>query len=480
MPLPVNAQRSIGILWNAPSSQVKAARQLHYFSNEGFSYLLIDETLNPQVWKLISGLGFKVYTALPIHFPIAETFSKADSSFYHNMRQRVADYESQPSVRAVGLFSFGHVKSSKFREEATGFIHRIVPASSGELFYRTAAEQRSSIDSLFDFKIRSFSGLGAVNNPKVQAFVYQPPDGQRWNLAAVKQFMEATSHSPESPVFFGADWLNTMNHKYPHFAETLSHYAAASSAVFPLPRSSKRASLNNNINVIVISLLIAWILFGIAYRYDPLHQKSFSRFFGAHSFYVDDVMNHEIRTLFSGISILLQHALSGGIVLYCIFETAFSNLGQQALFWHIPALSIFGTGESGIFLLGLIVILVIEVVSILILLLTNKLTSHLSQAVNIYCWPLQLNLFTSTLAFIFFLSWGQPIAIYVTGIIYLLIFFGSFVISSKDIAQYLHGGHFWIFSCLTTAYFAALLSFVGWLFFSATVRQIVQLAASLS
>jgi hypothetical protein len=480
MPSLANAQRSIGIVWNVPSSQNKASKELHHFSDEGFTYLLINETLNPQNWRLIKRLGFKVYAALPVHFPTAENFSKADSSFYQKMRRRVADYESHPTVRAIGLFSFGQVASPKFRQEASGYINKMAQASSRKLFYQSSANQRSSLDSLFDFKVRSFSGAGIINDPKVQAFVYRPPASHKWDLAAVKQFMEATAHSPVNPVFFDSDWLSAMNYKYPHFTETLSHFAAISSAVFPLPKSEKQASLNNNINVIVISLLIAWILFGIAYRYDPLHQKSFSRFFGAHSFYVDDVMNHEIRTLFSGISILLQHALSGGIILYCIFETAFSKLGQQALFWHIPALSIFGTGKLDIFLLGILAVLVIEVISLLILLLTNKHTSHLSQAVNIYCWPLQLNLFTSTLAFVFFLSWKQPLAIYACGIVYLLIFFGSFASSSKDISHYLQGVHFWIFSCITTAYFAALLSFVGWLFSSTAIRHFVQLAVSLS
>lgn len=478
MPSLASAQRTIGIIWQAPPSKMDAASQLHYFSEAGFSYLQIEGELSPSTWKLINRLGFNVYAMLPVRFPVKEMFSKADSAFYQKIERLSADYGAQPSVRAIGLFAFGQVTNSGFRKGAADFLKKISSVSSKKFYYVTSEAHSSPLDTLFNFKIRSFSGTATAGNPKVKAFVYRPPDGKAWKLSSVKQFMRMTARSPGIPVFFQSSWLMDMSQKYPRFQNILSRYATTSSAVFPLPKSEEPGFANKNI--IVISLLLAWILFGIAWHSDPLYQKSFSRFFRAHSFFVEDVINRDIRTLFSGISILLQHIVSGGIITYCIFETAFSELGQQALAWHLPAWFIFGTGKLGVFFWGLAAVLIIEGISLLVLLTANPRTSHFSQVANIYCWPLQLNLFTATLVAAFFLNGKQAIPTYAAGIVFLLIFFGSFAISVKDIARYLHKGRFWIFSSAAAAYFIVLLGIIGWILFSTPAPQIVHLAASLS
>src|SRR5699024_118631 len=104
------------------------------------------------------------------------------------------------------------------------------------------------------------------------------------------------------PVFFNAAWLYKMSQKHPDFNRTLSQYATLKHPLFPLSNKNKNVSDNN---IISLALLLAWLLSGIAFAYDPAYSKSFNRYFTAHLFYVVDVMKRHIRSTFSGIIILI-------------------------------------------------------------------------------------------------------------------------------------------------------------------------------
>lgn len=349
IPILAHAQRTIGVVWQVPSSQRIAEKQLHKFAEAGFTYLQIEDALNSRTWNTINRLGFNVYATLPVYFPTAKTFRQAGSAFYRRMRKLAIFYKGQPSVKAIGLFSYGSVTNASFQKSVADYINRIFPKSSEKLYYLTTNAGFTPVDTLFDFKIIRTSNPVKVTDSNIGAWLYQPPKGKIWELYPVKQFLKQTARSPDIPIFFHSSWLQTMINKHPGFRNILSFYATSSSAVFPIPPNEPAPAGNK---IIVIALLIAWILFAFTFRYDPLYQKSFKRFFLSHRFYVSDVIHRNIRTFLRGNSILIQHCIAGGIIYLCIMQSSFSQLGLKALFWHIPVLAQFGTGKLGIFLWG--------------------------------------------------------------------------------------------------------------------------------
>lgn len=112
--------------------------------------------------------------------------------------------------------------------------------------------------------------------------------------------------------------------------------------------------------------------------------------------------------------------------------------------------------------------------------ITNNSLAHLSQSINLYCWPLQLNLFLSTIAAIFYLSDSQPLPIFIISILFLFILFGSFALMVKDTVRYLSGLGLLAFSGFSVIYFAAVLVIIHFVFLSPAFQQSIQLAAALS
>src|SRR5699024_4629302 len=131
---------------------------------------------------------------------------------------------------------------------------------------------------------------------------------------AVKWFLTKTGLHPGKPVFFNSAWLKTMYKKHPEFRNILRLYATSNAAVFPVPSHERNFSTQDNI--IIITLLLVWAFMGMARRYDPLYQSSFYRYFLSHTFYVNDVATRKIRPSLSGYSILIQHCIAGGIIYY--------------------------------------------------------------------------------------------------------------------------------------------------------------------
>lgn len=477
LPASMRAQRLVGVNWQVPDTLAEMTAQLHYFSGLGITHLQVNRQLPSSAWQVIEENNFTVFGKLPIHFPVLQTFSTADSTEQAQWLQMVGYFNDQSSAQAIGLFSYGQIQNPRFRHAVTEFIQQINTATK-PLFYTTRYAQSNSIDSLFDAKMVSLVDTDVTDSNHINAFWYEPTSSRALQLAPVKQFMETTAPYPNLPVFFDSVWLQNMIDKHPGFEKTLRLYASSSQPVFPLPKQKNSHSIQRNI--IVIMLLLVWLILALTYNYNPVYRRSFLRYFTGHKFYVQDVMQRHIRSLLSANSILIQHAICGGIVLYCIYEVTFSALGHQAIISHYPVISLAGDSSLALFFWGFGGTLIIETASIFWLRFTNPEVHFISQIVNLYPWLLQLNLIVATVTSIVLLAGWHPIIIYLLGCLFIIFFVSSFTVTAFDTGYYVQSNRYWYLAGTAGLYLALLAASIVWIFFLRKLINVIYLAASLS
>lgn len=468
------AQRAVGIDWEIPDEPAKASADLHYFSELGISHLQINQSLKPQTWQQIDRLEFTVWGMLPIEFAVTQTFTQADSSFFAEMHALARHYNDQPAVRSIGLYSIGAEYDDRFREAVASFKEVLQPDVSKTFYCVRVDPQQVTPSPVASSLLLSTSGRSSHT---FSGYLYQPEVDKKWNPATVKSFISHTVNQPESPIFFNSIWLKEMTNRHPDFAGTLKLYATSPEPAFPLPNRMTTGIDSNTI--MVVMLLLAWFSFGAIYSYNPVYRKSFMRYITGHRFFVDDVMERHLRDLFTGSVILLQHAIAGGIITYCLFNVLFSPLGRQALQSHYPLINAFGSNSFGIFIWGFLITLVTELLNIIWLWAINPATKYISQIINLYPWLLQINLIVATLAAAFFLAGQRSVFVYLLTALFLVLFICSFILTALDTVRFARKQRLWIYAGTIGIYSIIVLNIILWIAFSPELLNIAELAARL-
>ncbi|MDZ7715878.1 MAG: hypothetical protein U5J95_06655 [Balneolaceae bacterium] len=473
----LSAQQQIGVVWSIPSDNQQALNELDRFAKLGVTLLIVDTSVKEEGWNRIDSLDFNVYGNLPIKYPIVSTFANPDSSLLEQISKGVNQLIAQPSVQSIGIFSLGQAQSARFKEAIQPMVQQIDTATTAELFYTTLFAESVLTDSLFHFKLLKIkdpeSLKDSISMPKVKGYVY---DAQNKLLSPVKTLLEQAK-SDSIPVFFTSNWLLTTTQNNPEFEEALRHYTTTKEVVFPLPEEAPPSETSHNLIVVLLLLILG--TFVMNYQYSPVYKKTIARYFLAHKFLVNDVMDRHIRTISPALVILFQHIIAVGIVAYCLGTVAISEAGWQAVQYHYSEFFISKSPLISLFFGGCIFGLAIHLFSIFWIRLTNKKVTHFSQVILLYSWPLQLNFVLTLLITTLMLSSSLHGLIYVLSIAFVIIFLGAFIITSFDTSNYLTSRRIGFLLASIGLYSVIWIALITWMLSSPHFLDVLNLASSL-
>lgn len=432
--LSLQAQQTVGVKWQVPEDDKTAAAQLAQFDRLGISILEIESQLSPDIWQQIDSLNFPVYGNLGIHFPTTSTFAQPDSSLIQSIQNKASIYLSQPSVTAVGLFSYGAIYKDGFFTALKPIAGQLKESTQKQLYYIS----RNSVynDPLIDFTLaeiyvtpENYDALSIPQKESVRGYLYHPNKDLRKYLKPFKGFLESIPND-QQPIFLPSDWLLTMLDAYPRFSEILQSIATQAEPTFPLPKEDIPSPQTAPIPIII--LLFIWGTIAWHYNGSPLYRKSLFRYFTSHTFFINDIFDRQIRSAFPAVVIILQNALLISACLFVTFLALFAPLGQTALFHYFPALAMVGPNPFSIFLWTFGGALLISLTSIIWLFLTHKSISSLTQVATIYAWPLQLNFIFCGIAITLFSSGANHQMVVTFTVLALLLLILSFIFTSLD------------------------------------------------
>lgn len=475
------AQRTFGVRWEVPEDHLEALQELALFGRLGIEIVEIGRPVDDEIWNAAGEQGIDVYAALPIRYPTWRTFAEPDSGFITRLRSQLNHFI--PRAEAIRLFSFGAVHDPRFNRAIEPYTEQIRELFDGPLYHLHSGTEGET--SPLDFRM-VYLRVGPETDPATEglispepgAWAYAPVSEYAPYLGPVKRMLDLTVHRPETPFFVTGSWLIDKLERYPTFGETLRLYATTSDPVFPLPEESLPGAGNMGLGVLL--LLVIWGSAALHYSMSPLYRRSIGRFFTSHKFFVNDVLHRHVRASVLSTVMILQHALLSGVLVYGIGRYLFSERGAGALIHHLAWLDFTGNFHLSLFLVGFFGSLGIMTISILWILLCNPRIRYMSQVTNLYIWPLQLNLVTVTLLFALLISGrAEPFVVSILTVLYLVILYSAFLITSMDSSRLLDSKRFWFLAGTVALYTVVVCALLGWILWFTDFLTVLSLALHL-
>lgn len=479
----VYAQRDFGVTWDIPGDSSAVDKELTLFKKAGIAFIEVEEIPDSAIVGKIRERGFILYITAPVRFPVVQTLAEPDSSVTAVYRQLLSLALRGEPAGAIGIFSYGQTRHESFVEAISRITREIRENTDIQLYYRSGSAESSTVDSLFDFRIVDMKVTPEFNNlpdtlfQQAEAFSFNPVPALDPMITPFKWFLEKLSINRDAILFMNDDWLINAQSAYPQISRILSEYARSPDAVFPLPEEQFITSYSHN--WIILILLILWGSFAATYNFEPTYRKSLPRYFVGHKFFVDDIVNRQIRPVLPTVVILLQHALVGGIFLYSTSYALFSQRGMTALLHHIPWLGLLGEQYMGIFRTGTLLTFGFEVLCLAWLYFISREVKYFSQVATLYAWPLQLNLFVVTIMVTLLMTHHLQIFLIPAGILFLIIMLSAFLMTAFDTVKFLKSHPNWYITGTVGIYMILICGFIIYLATNAYFINVLKLALAL-
>ena len=442
--------------------------ELNTFKELGISVLEMPTPPSGKLRDKIRAQNLNVWASLGIQYPTAHTFAKSDSAFTAKVMDRATEFLAAPPVRVLILFEHGALGNSQFEKAAASFFNGLPNRSN-------AIQQAVTVSSIppepggiadffiYDIRLRpdNIKSPGIPIHDSIGGYKYSPSDDIRYLLTPFRTVVEQLPQQSAKPLIVESDWLFSMLSRHPQFKRSLHSLTTDTSLAFPVPEESLPVQHSSPLPAII--LLLVWGILAYHYHMSPLYRKSLFRYLTAHTFFINDVHHQQLRSSFPGVIIMLQHALLLAAVLFCVSFSAWSPIGLQSFQFHYPELFLFPNAHYNIFILTLVAALLLSAVSILWLSFFHKKIRSVTQIMTLYAWPLQLNFIIGTLAIVVHLSGGSAHLVAALSGVMLVIFGGSFIISSVDASRFLSKERLRYIALTAGIYIAALLALIIWI-----------------
>lgn len=457
-----NAQSSLGVVWDIPENRSAIEQQLSVFEDLGITHIEVEHPIQANALPILEASGFTFYVNASVPFLTKSELTDIKPSLLESYLSLASEYQNYPSIGWMALLSDSQMYDEEF---ATNFrsILGSVQENSGLSFYYLQGHQRIS----FGDTEQSF-GTSFVDTE------FSIADLNAFDA----QFAETIATNSNQVLFVNSEWLFQAIEDYPALRESMVTYSETGEWLFPNPEADQRSGIS--FHWIIVVLLVLWGLLAIQFRYLPYVRPMILRYFFAHRFYVDDIIQYRERNAVAGISLIFSHALFGGIVFYILGNVLFSTNGLESLFHHLPFLSLFGESYMSLFFTGSLIVFGLEILALLWLHLPAKNLQHISQTINLYSGIFFLDyLLVTVMVTLFVQEASFANSLLTLSIIYTVIWYASFTLTAINASQTM-GGRRVIYLVLTVGLHTLISAFFLFLILSTdSLMEILHLSISI-
>ncbi len=326
-------------------------------------------------------------------------------------------------IAAFSIFRFPSDQSEGFLPIASSIADSIQQNINIPLFYQSAYPIISEIPEGFNFASTRILGGSELPPMISQVTFFTPSDYDDISLITLQEILNETLEFEDSIVIIPAAWFFEITERQPDLGLIFSDYFEGHEVTFPLPAKPDPLP---PLNWSIVLLFVIWGGFFIHYRYQPICLSVSLRYLFNHTFFVADVMHGRFRNISAGLILIGHHAMITGLFLFTTGQYALTDSGKQVLSAYFPGMIFSGFELLSLFVIGILFSLLLNLFSLSWIYILNKQIKNFSQVVNLYSWPLVLNLPVITL--IVYLSALDVNHIWILGssVVFLLVWFMSF------------------------------------------------------
>ncbi len=411
-----SAQPYLGIVWDAPEDTTQTKQQLETFDRLGFNYLELDHPITPWILDQIREKEFTVFVRAPDSYFTIHEIEAQQSALLKHYLSIVERYRTDFRVAAIGLLSHSQTTHSKFDDVFSPILDSLNTYSNKSFYYY-------SHEAWFTFQYDREPFATHFSNQS-----YRPNHLSSFN----DRLQELITRKSSQVLFVNSSWLLEAVDKWPEFSISLVNYQETGTWKLPLPQNGTKSV---STHWLVLLLILLWVALAVQFKYLPYMKPMLLRYFLAHRFFVDDILQYRERAATGGVLLMLMHAVFGGIVFYVSAQQLISPSGLEALYHHLPFLAITGPNYASFFFLGAILILLTQIVAILWLYLPAKSLEHFSQSINLYAGLFFLDFLLVTLIVTLFMAGTGNKLIPVLAVLFIIIWFFAFNITAYNTSR---------------------------------------------
>ncbi|MBO6525126.1 MAG: hypothetical protein JJ971_14955 [Balneolaceae bacterium] len=412
----------LGIYWEITPDPDELSEKLAEYEQLGVSFIEIQHPVNSSILDAISAYPFNVLIRFDKQFLLVEEIKNNKGQFVQDYQKLILEYAEFENVVAYGLYSFSQSFDEGFIAEFN-FIENELESITSREFYEITSSNFNGLDF-------SITQIVSDSVPENSSSFLLSKNYSRNDLHLVGDIFK------EQPVLFfiEANWLDQAISDYPVLNESLIDYKTSGSFILPLPLKTPSES---EFNWPVFVFVLIWISLGIHIRVSGTYGPLIFRYFTGHRFFVDDVMRYRERSLVSGTFLLFQHAAFTGLVTYILAKLLISPKGLEALYHFLPQTAFFGQNYFSVFVIGMLISLLAQIIGLIWLYLPSKSMTHFSQALNLYSWIFHIDFVLVSIMLILLLSGGSGTLIMILGVLFFINWLIGFLLTSFDSSKYL-------------------------------------------
>jgi hypothetical protein len=423
----------IALSFVGPGSFVPTEEQLSFAETVGIDLLEISDP--SQIGHLPADRFFLLFDAnlkfLTPHRLLNEKDAIA-GQVLENIRMITNHYPNR--IAAVNLFRYPDDQSERFSQAASLIADSIRHQIDLPLYYQSGFPVPGEVPGGFDFTANRLQAETALPESPSQVVFFDPSDQSGESLAALAQILNRSLEFDESIVIIPGGWFFSVTESNPDLAVIFSDYFDGQDVHFPLPAEENSLP---PLNWSVLILLVIWISIAVHNRYQPIYLPVISRYFFNHTFFVADVMQGRFRSMPAGIILMSLHCVITGLFLFTVGQSALSPAGREVLANYFPGIILNGYELASLFVIGILAGLLLKSISLSWIYILNKEIKNFIQVINLYSWPLILNLIlVSSIVYLAVLEVNQG-WIYGFSVLFLLVWFMSFNAAAIAGARYL-------------------------------------------
>lgn len=415
---------NLGVSWNPPENPTQISSDLDLYREIGITFIELKHPVNKSILDSLSNYRFTVIVRFPQKFLTTSYVKENTDWLISEYSSGITEYSDYNFITAFGLYSNSQSSDSKFISEFEN-IKTELKNGTEPSFYEVSTTFNSNL-------IRTIIEVNneTILNPDYQgSFILAKP-------FVKTDFLILTTllDDFENLVFLDSYWLKDALQNYLPLKKAFLDYKEIGIFILPLPNNeSSSAPFNWPVFVFVLIWISAGIHVFVSGTYKPL----ITRFFTGHRFFVDDIMRYRERSSVSGIFLFFQHALFTGLVVYIISNLLISETGLQAFYHSIPQAGIFGQNYFSLFVMGVALACLVQLIGLAWLYFPSDSMTHFSQAMTLYTWIFHVDFVLVSLMLVLFLSGGSQLLILFLSILFILTWLAGFFLTAFDSSKYL-------------------------------------------
>lgn len=392
-------------------------------------------------------------------------------------RLRMDEFRRQTGDRiaAVSLFRYPFETYNGFPETAVAFVDSLGDAISEPLYYHSAFPGANLLPGGYNFTSKRADPNQAFHT----AFpvMHIVPSGNRYGTYdLLNKIFEELQTIDESITILPARWFFSQIEQHNDLRYLFRDFTSGNTITLPLPEQPESTPF---MNWSVILLLLIWGSFALHFRYQPIYSQSMTRYFSNHPFFVNDVLENRLRNVLPGFILLVQHALLTGLFVFACVEVVVSSIGLQVIRHYFQPLMLLESTLLSLFLSAVLVAVFLQLMSVVWIYVSNKRLTSFSQILNLYSWPLHLNLLVVTFLVVFNMVGFDEIWTLILGAVFILIWFFSFNIAAIDSSKFLEKGRILFLSGTVGIHILLVISLFIYLLFTPSILEPILFAIEL-